>query len=429
MAVQVILSPGSNQLDSQNGATNASYQYDADGNLISDGTHTYQYDARNRLVGVDNAVSFALNGLGQRVEKRSSKRATLYLYGLNGQLIARTDPAGRTEREFIYVNGVPAAVLVYRSVGNTAQAGTGIAHRSANASNTPAAAKGNTPTVAGHGGSKVLPQSPTGLYYIHTDHLGTPRVITDPSTGQVVWRWDGEPFGASAPNEDPNGSGSNFVFNLRFPGQYYDAQTGLDYNYYRDYDPRTGRYVESDPSGLWGGLNTYGYVYGNPLILLDLYGLQIFRYPGNYYTDQYQGPGAMVPVTIGGYIMGWKPYSPADDEAGSWPACVAEYPYPLGGTQDNSGTDNNKGSAKGGSLPWWHVFGPTGNSAADLASDQCSLGALLGFGGEQGLHRGAEGVLGDSAWLKVAGALGLARQIQEQYECAQIKLNPGKYGY
>ena len=120
-------------------------------------------------------MSYALNGMGQRVEKRSAKADTLYLYGLNGQLIARTDPVGRTEREYIYVNGVPAAVMVYRTHGNTAHAGTGIVNRSAKASNTPASSKGNTPTVAGHGGSKTLPQSPTGLYYIHTDHLGTPR--------------------------------------------------------------------------------------------------------------------------------------------------------------------------------------------------------------------------------------------------------------
>ena len=263
---------GTNRLLSVAGSSVKNYQYDANGNVVSDGSHSYQYDARNRLVEVDGQVSYTLNGMGQRVEKRTSKADTLYLYGLNGRLIARTDPVGRTEREYVYVNGVPAAVLVYRSHGNSLQSGTGIANRSAKASNTPASSKGNTPTVAGHGGSKVLPQSPTGLYYIHTDHLGTPRAITD-SNGTVVWSWDGEPFGATAANDDPDGDGVAFTFNLRFPGQYHDAETGLNYNYFRDYDPRTGRYVESDPIGLEGGGNSYAYVTENPVKWADSLGL------------------------------------------------------------------------------------------------------------------------------------------------------------
>ncbi|WP_236208970.1 RHS repeat-associated core domain-containing protein, partial [Pseudomonas tohonis] len=60
---------------------------------------------------------------------------------------------------------------------------------------------------------------------------------------------------------------------LRFPGQVADAHSALYYNYFRDYDPETGRYVESDPIGLMGGLNTYGYVMGNPIEFMDPYGL------------------------------------------------------------------------------------------------------------------------------------------------------------
>ncbi|MGH8700710.1 MAG: RHS repeat-associated core domain-containing protein [Burkholderiales bacterium] len=98
-------------------------------------------------------------------------------------------------------------------------------------------------------------------------------MITDESQ-RVVWRWENtEPFGKSLPEEDPDGDGIAFEMPLRFPGQYRDAETGLFYNYFRDYDPQTGRYVQSDPIGVLGGLNTYAYVAGNPLGAVDPLGL------------------------------------------------------------------------------------------------------------------------------------------------------------
>ena len=112
----------------------------------------------------------------------------------------------------------------------------------------------------------------TTLSYLHPDHLGTVRTITDASQ-TVIWRWDSAPFGRTAPDEDPDGDGQLFSFNLRFPGQLFDPETGLHYNYFRDYDPSTGRYVQSDPIGLRGGLNTYAYVSNNPLKYIDPLGL------------------------------------------------------------------------------------------------------------------------------------------------------------
>jgi RHS repeat-associated protein len=111
------------------------------------------------------------------------------------------------------------------------------------------------------------------VYYIDSDHLNTPRVITDASN-RIVWQWENsDPFGDNLPEEDPGNTGNTLEFNLRFPGQYFDRETGLHYNYFRDYDPSTGRYVESDPLGLQGGINTYTYVNGNPLSNTDSEGL------------------------------------------------------------------------------------------------------------------------------------------------------------
>ena len=132
------------------------------------------------------------------------------------------------------------------------------------------------------------------IYAVHTDHLGTPRAITDPAN-TVVWRWDSDPFGTTLPQEGTGADGQPFAYNLRFPGQYYDSETGLHYNYFRDYDPTTGRYVQSDPIGvlrytpdpmfseygsaltqkdLLDGLNhPYAYTEGNPLYWIDPDGL------------------------------------------------------------------------------------------------------------------------------------------------------------
>jgi len=106
----------------------------------------------------------------------------------------------------------------------------------------------------------------------HPEHLNTPRLVAD-STGTSVWRWDQqEPFGVNAPDENPSSLGA-FEFPLRFPGQYADKETGLHYNYFRDYDAGAGRYVQSDPVGLVAGLNTYIYASVDPLSKIDPKGL------------------------------------------------------------------------------------------------------------------------------------------------------------
>mgnify|MGYP002713060653 CR=1 FL=1 len=109
---------------------------------------------------------------------------------------------------------------------------------------------------------------------VYTDHLGTPRAITDQS-GTVIWRWPWQDnaFGEQPAEQDPDGNGTDFDFNLRFPGQYFDAETGLHYNYFRDYEPGTGRFVESDPIGIEAEVNTFLYAQGGPLNKVDPSGL------------------------------------------------------------------------------------------------------------------------------------------------------------
>jgi RHS repeat-associated protein len=123
---------------------------------------------------------------------------------------------------------------------------------------------------------KVVPTSiPAGQsqpVFIHGDHLGTPQFATD-QNGAIVWSASYLPFGEAVVDEDADGDGQNYSLNLRFPGQYFDVESGLHYNYFRTYDPGLGRYLESDPIGLEGGWNTYAYVGGNPLNLVDPLGL------------------------------------------------------------------------------------------------------------------------------------------------------------
>lgn len=196
----------------------------ATGSLLGDGTRTFKIDSLRRIIGVTNdgvTTDYIRNGLQQRVTKRSSDgAATHFIYDEEGQLIAEIDRFGNTVLEHVWLGDQPIGAV----------------------------RDGN-------------------LYYVFADQLNTPRLITDVSNLKR-WSWHSNPFGSAAPNENPSGAG-DFVYNLRFPGQFYDAESELHYNYFRDYDPQTGRYVQSDPIGLAGGINTYGYVSGNPLRFTD----------------------------------------------------------------------------------------------------------------------------------------------------------------
>jgi RHS repeat-associated protein len=113
------------------------------------------------------------------------------------------------------------------------------------------------------------------IVYLHVDHLNTPRRASD-DRGVVVWQWQSDAFGERPPDEDADRDGRRTTINLRFPGQYFDAESGLHYNWHRYYDPQVGRYTQVDPIGLAGGINTYAYVEGNPVSYSDPLGLKTF---------------------------------------------------------------------------------------------------------------------------------------------------------
>jgi len=109
--------------------------------------------------------------------------------------------------------------------------------------------------------------TPPKVYYYLNDHLGTPQLMTD-KNNVVVWEAKYRPFGEAVVH--PYSTVEN---NIRFPGQYFDGETGLHYNYHRYYEPRIGRYLRPDPIGLAGGINQFSYVLNNPINSIDFWGL------------------------------------------------------------------------------------------------------------------------------------------------------------
>ena len=228
----------SNRLFNMAGPLAKTYAYDAAGNIIHDGQIQFTWNAAGRLKKIVNGNKirkYKYNGLGERVRRNGKeKRRFTFFYDPAGRLISQFKANNiakenwKLQQETVWFNDIPVAVI-----------------------------------------KQASPTDPIQVYMIHADHLNTPRVIVD-STGTPVWRWrNHNAFGDNPPDEDPDGDGVKFKYNLRFAGQYFDTETGLHYNYFRDYDPKTGRYLSSDPIGLAGGLNTYGYALQNPLSYID----------------------------------------------------------------------------------------------------------------------------------------------------------------
>ncbi|QNH12664.1 DUF6531 domain-containing protein [Xanthomonas sp. SI] len=212
----------------------AARSYDAAGNTTAiDGTaREFAYDATGRLSQAKRsgtlAMEYRYNDRGEQVRRFLGTTNTYTVYDEAGHWMGDYDTNGKALQQVIWLGNLPVGVL------------------------------------AG-----------TALNYVQPDHLGAPRTVIDPTRDVAIWTWDikGEAFGNTPPNQDPDNDGTAFVFNMRSPGQRYDSATGLNQNYFRDYDTISGRYGQSDPIGLSGGINTWAYVESKPLYSYDQFGL------------------------------------------------------------------------------------------------------------------------------------------------------------
>lgn len=257
----------SNRLASRSGGISETRSYDAVGNTtawradagdFAGQRLTSTYSGRNRLVAVERAdaggsavvARYAYNAFGERIAKWTGAAAAIagsapsqqFAYDNDGRLLGRYSGNGGLIGEYVWLDDTPIAVIAPASAP---QGGQSIP------------ASGSAPAVQ--------------VYFVHPDHLDTPRVVLN-ADNQPVWRWESAPFGDTAADPNPSGLGS-FDYTLRFPGQQYDAETGQHYNYFRDYEASTGKYGQSDPLGVFGDISPYVYAQSDSVLQSDTFGL------------------------------------------------------------------------------------------------------------------------------------------------------------
>jgi len=241
-------------------------------------------------------TTYSYDNAGRRVRKVSSSGAAstvLFVYDEQDHLLGEYDQLGNPIREYVWLHDQPVAMFVTDPAGGA-----------------------NPPIV----------------YYLFADHLNTPRVAID-KANNTRWTWMDEPFGTGAAISAPSGMAS-VVIPLRFPGQYYDAESGMHQNVNRDYAPGMGRYAQSDPIGLAGSINTYSYVDANPLSFTDPRGLiATSRVPALISTSPAPNMSLRPDMSPGIDICAATPYDNANKK------CQAECAFELGmpGRTDNFG--------------------------------------------------------------------------------------------
>jgi RHS repeat-associated protein len=213
----------------------ASYSYDGNGNLQSDGTWTYSYDTENHLLSANKtgvSASYVYDPLHRQIQKTVGSTKSRYVYA-GWQRIADYDgTSGSLQNRYVYGTSLDEALIQVSSAGV--------------------------------------------VTYMHADRNGS-IVATTNSSGTVTNSYKFGPFGESAPL-----TGTTFGFT----GQRYDTETGLYYYKRRYYSPSIGRFLQPDPKGYVDGLNLYYYVKNDPLNYIDPYGEELCDCPGMDLTPQ-----------------------------------------------------------------------------------------------------------------------------------------------